>query len=223
MDSAFEPNYQSVVGFFARTIMRDLRLVGGFDVLFGKIKAFIEHELFDQAVELEDAEYAAQSIRARGDADAHRNVQNGVNALTVQDTGTTEIRAPIKLSETRPVPGQGSEVHRAQASASSTRYGRQRLRARVRRLPGRLRRHRVVRQEQPEHALSHRVPQRGRRIANYFPDFLVKQTDVTSGSSKPRAARTPRPAEVGAASAVVRGCDRTRRRAHVHTPIRRAG
>jgi hypothetical protein len=37
MDTVFEPNYQNVVGFFARSIMRDLRLVGGFDVLFGKI------------------------------------------------------------------------------------------------------------------------------------------------------------------------------------------
>ena len=33
LDSVFEPNYQNMVGFFARTIMRDLRLVGGFDVL----------------------------------------------------------------------------------------------------------------------------------------------------------------------------------------------
>ena len=34
--------------------MRDLRLVGGFDVLFGKIKEFVEAELFEQPVDLED-------------------------------------------------------------------------------------------------------------------------------------------------------------------------
>jgi type III restriction enzyme len=39
MDTVFEPNYQNVVGFFARSIMRDLRLVGGFDVLFGRISS----------------------------------------------------------------------------------------------------------------------------------------------------------------------------------------
>ncbi len=27
--------------------MRDLRLVGGFDILFGKIKQFVETELFE--------------------------------------------------------------------------------------------------------------------------------------------------------------------------------
>ncbi len=40
MDIGFNPAYQNVVGFFARTIMRDLRLVGGQDILFGKIKTF---------------------------------------------------------------------------------------------------------------------------------------------------------------------------------------
>ena len=33
MDAEFTPNYQNVIGFFARTIMRDLRLVGGQEVL----------------------------------------------------------------------------------------------------------------------------------------------------------------------------------------------
>lgn len=31
MDTAFTPNYQNMIGFFARSIMRDLRLVGGLD------------------------------------------------------------------------------------------------------------------------------------------------------------------------------------------------
>ena len=54
MDTAFTPNYQNMIGFFARSIMRDLRLVGGFDVLFGKMKEFVETELFDQTVDLDD-------------------------------------------------------------------------------------------------------------------------------------------------------------------------
>jgi hypothetical protein len=44
MESMFEPNYQNVIGYFTRTIMRDLRLVGGFDVLFGKIKDFVQDQ-----------------------------------------------------------------------------------------------------------------------------------------------------------------------------------
>ncbi|MEI4920476.1 hypothetical protein Q8G81_33485, partial [Klebsiella pneumoniae] len=54
MDADFTPTYQNVIGFFARSIMRDLRLVGGQDVLFGKIKTFIQECLFDKPVDLED-------------------------------------------------------------------------------------------------------------------------------------------------------------------------
>lgn len=54
MDSMFEPNSQNVIGYFTRTIMRDLRLVGGFDVLFGKVKQFVQDHLFDRSVDLDD-------------------------------------------------------------------------------------------------------------------------------------------------------------------------
>lgn len=102
MDSVFEPNYQNVVGFFARNIMRDLRLVGGFDVLFGKMKAFMEAELFQQPVDLSDLNV----LRNLSEIEAVRAITEGfksaINALTVQDRGTTEIRDTIKLSKTRP-------------------------------------------------------------------------------------------------------------------------
>ncbi len=54
MDTEFTPTHQNVIGYFARTIMRDLRLVGGQDMLFGKIKTFVEQRLFDQPVDLDD-------------------------------------------------------------------------------------------------------------------------------------------------------------------------
>jgi type III restriction enzyme len=102
MDSVFEPDYQSVVAYFARTIMRDLHLVGGFDVLFGKIKAFIEQELFDQAVALADANVLRNLSEPEATRALVETLKTGVNALTVQDRGTTELRHQIKLSETRP-------------------------------------------------------------------------------------------------------------------------
>jgi type III restriction enzyme len=102
LDSAFAPSHQSAIGFFARTIMRDLRLVGGFDVLFGKLKQFMETCLFDQPVDLDDLNV----LRNLSEIEATRAVletfKAAINALTVQDRGTTEIRDTIKLSKTRP-------------------------------------------------------------------------------------------------------------------------
>lgn len=102
MDSAFTPNYQNVVGYFTRTLMRDLRLVGGFDVLFGKLKEFIEADLFTVAVDLNDL----NTLRNLSELEATRTVietfKAGINALTVQDRGDTAVRDTIKLSKTRP-------------------------------------------------------------------------------------------------------------------------
>ena len=54
LESNIEPDYQSVVGFFAQSIMRELRLFGCYDILFGKVKEFIYSRLFDAEVDLND-------------------------------------------------------------------------------------------------------------------------------------------------------------------------
>src|SRR5674476_324982 len=54
LDTAGVADYRSVIGYFAQTIMKDLRLVSGYDVLYGKVKVFVREELFDRPVQLED-------------------------------------------------------------------------------------------------------------------------------------------------------------------------
>jgi type III restriction enzyme len=102
MDAEFTPTYQNVIGFFARTIMRDLRLVGGQDILFGKIKTFIQERLFDTPVDLEDLNV----LRNLSEIEATRTItetfKKAVNELTVIDRGSTQVRDRIKLSWARP-------------------------------------------------------------------------------------------------------------------------
>jgi type III restriction enzyme len=102
MDTEFTPTHQNVVGFFARTIMRDLRLVGGQDVLFGKIKTFIEDRLFEQSVDLDDLNV----LRNLSEVEATRTIletfKKAINELTVVDRGTSLVRDRIKLSQVRP-------------------------------------------------------------------------------------------------------------------------
>ena len=96
MDTVFTPSYQNMIGFFARSIMRDLRLVGGFDVLFGKLKQFVETELFDRAVDLADL----NTLRNLSEIEATRtlleSMKAAINGLTVRDSGTTEVRGAIR-------------------------------------------------------------------------------------------------------------------------------
>jgi len=102
LDTAGIADYQSVIGYFARTMMKDLRLVSGYDVLHGKGKAFVQAGLFDRPVELE----SPNSLRNLSEPAATKTLietfKKAINALTVQERGNAEIRATIKLRETRP-------------------------------------------------------------------------------------------------------------------------
>jgi type III restriction enzyme len=102
MDLSFSPTYQSVVGYFTMRIFRDLHLVGGREVLFGKIKKFIEERLFTKPVDLNDLNVLRNLSEIEVTRAVIETFKTAINALTVQDSGTTEIRDKIKLSKTRP-------------------------------------------------------------------------------------------------------------------------
>ncbi len=102
LDTAGIADYRSVIGYFAQTIMKDLRLVSGYDVLYSKIKAFVQDELFNRQVDLE----SPNTLRNLSELAATKTIietfKKAINALTVQDKGGAEIRDTIKLRETRP-------------------------------------------------------------------------------------------------------------------------
>ncbi len=55
LDGSGPADYRSVIGFFGRQLLKDLRLVGGYDVIYGKVKQFVQHHLFTPSpVDLED-------------------------------------------------------------------------------------------------------------------------------------------------------------------------
>lgn len=102
LDTAGVADYRSVIGYFAQTVMKELRLVSGYDVLYGKIKAFIQNVLFNQFVDLE----SPNTLRNLSELAATKTVietfKKAINELTVRDKGDAEIRDTIKLRQTRP-------------------------------------------------------------------------------------------------------------------------
>ena len=97
-----EPNHQSVIGFFAQAIMRELRLFGCYDILFGKVKDFIENYMFDSSVNLSDLNL----LRNLSEVEYIKLIKDifkkGINELTIRDKGDAEIKNYIKISEARP-------------------------------------------------------------------------------------------------------------------------
>jgi type III restriction enzyme len=103
LDSAGPADYRSVVGFFARQLQKDLRLVGGYDVLYGKVKEFIRDYLFeDSPVDLEDAVVLRNLSEPAASKVLFDAFRTAINALTVQDAGSTRVEDYIRLRDTRP-------------------------------------------------------------------------------------------------------------------------
>ncbi|MGD9583653.1 MAG: DEAD/DEAH box helicase family protein [Lysobacterales bacterium] len=103
LDSAGPADYRSVVGFFARQLLKELRLVGGYDLLYPKVKTFLAGHLFESSpVDLE----APLVLRNLSESDTSKLVfdtfKAAINALTVQDRGSSRIEDRIRLRDTRP-------------------------------------------------------------------------------------------------------------------------
>lgn len=102
LDSSAVADYQSVIGYFAQVIMRELRLVSGYDILYGKVKEFIRQYLFEKPINLDDL----NTLRNLSEIEVTKTIietfKKEINALTVLDRGEAEIRDYIKISSVRP-------------------------------------------------------------------------------------------------------------------------
>lgn len=102
LDTAGIADYRSVIGYFAKVVMKELRLFSGYDVLYGKIKTFVRDELFTQPVELEHPNTMRNLSELEVTKAIIESFKKAINALTIKDKGDAEIRDTIKLRKTRP-------------------------------------------------------------------------------------------------------------------------
>jgi len=102
LDTAGVGDYRNVLGYFAQTIKKELRLVSGYDVLYGKVKEFVQDALFGKTIDLE----SPNTLRNLSELAATKTIietfKKSINDLTVQDRGDAEIKDTIKLRQTRP-------------------------------------------------------------------------------------------------------------------------
>jgi type III restriction enzyme len=94
-------NSTSIIAFFTSAIMAELRLYGGKDILYGKVKHFIKDLLFGQEVEIEDPNIASNLSRSDVRETIKKVFKDAINLLTVVDKGTTEIINHIRISNVK--------------------------------------------------------------------------------------------------------------------------
>ncbi|MEX2304938.1 MAG: DEAD/DEAH box helicase family protein [Waddliaceae bacterium] len=95
-------NWRHVVGYFTQALMKDMRLVSGYDVLYPKVEEFIKDHLFTEKVNLEDLNV----LRNLSELEAQRTItiefRKAINVLTVEEIGDAEVVNHISLKKTRP-------------------------------------------------------------------------------------------------------------------------
>ncbi len=103
LDGTGVADYRSVVAFFARQLLKDLRLVGGYDVLYPKVRDFMRERLFAPSpVDLEDPVILRNLSEPEAGKILYDAFKVAINALTIEQTGTTRIEDRIRLRDTRP-------------------------------------------------------------------------------------------------------------------------
>lgn len=102
LDGSGPADYRSVVAFFARQILKDLRLVGGYDLLYPKVRDFIRDDLFAHPVDLDDPVVLRNLSEPEASKVLFDSFRAAINALTIRDTGSTRIEGQIRLRDTRP-------------------------------------------------------------------------------------------------------------------------
>ena len=102
LESPGTEDYRNVLGYFAQTLMKELRLVGGYNVLYAKVKDFVQTELFGETVALDDP----NTLRNLAELPATKTIietfKRAINDLTIQDRGDAQLSETTKLSSTRP-------------------------------------------------------------------------------------------------------------------------
>lgn len=97
-----KPDPTNVIGYFTRAIMKELRLVSGYDLLYEKVKEFISNHLFTSCVDLNDDNV----LRNLSESEVYLTINNifreQINKLTVRDKGNAKIQNYIRIGKSKP-------------------------------------------------------------------------------------------------------------------------
>ena len=94
---------ENVIGFFARTIRKELRLLSGYYTLYEKVKEFIQHHLFKQAVDLSHEGIVKNLSEPHITRLIIDTFKKEINSLTLQDRPSADIKSSsLSLINMRP-------------------------------------------------------------------------------------------------------------------------
>lgn len=96
------PDYRNIIGFFTAAILKERRLVSGFNILYPKVEGFIKYQLFAKEVELSDPQTMRNLSEIHPKEILKTTFKKAIDELTITDKGTAEIKNFISLKLTKP-------------------------------------------------------------------------------------------------------------------------
>jgi len=109
-------DWRFVIKFFTERILKELRLFKGYDLLYPLVKEFCAEMVFGQSVNLEE-EIVLKNL---SEIEARRTIEEtfkkAINALTIYESGETEVRDTISVRKTRPFVINDTEFYRPNKS-----------------------------------------------------------------------------------------------------------
>lgn len=96
------PDYRTVIAFFTKAILKESRLVSGFDILYPKVRDFIKCRLFGKEVALADLNVLRNLSEVEVKNVLFRTFKKAIDDLTITDKGSAGIRNYIKLRDVKP-------------------------------------------------------------------------------------------------------------------------
>ena len=174
LDSAGIADYRSVISFFTQSIMKDLRLISGYDVLYGKVKYFIQDHLFGTSVDLESPNTLRNLSELVATKTLVETLKKAINELTIKDRGDAEIKDTIKLRNTRPFVVKSQGYLMAQKSVFNRVIGDSHFELQFASFLEKA--EDVTSYSKNYFAVNFRLDyvNADRDISNYYPDFIVK-------------------------------------------------
>ena len=102
LESPGTEDYRSVIGYFAQTLMKELRLVSGYDVLYAKVKDFVQNQLFEETVALDEPNTLQNLSELPATKTVIETFKRAINDLTIRDRGDAQLSETTRVRDTRP-------------------------------------------------------------------------------------------------------------------------
>jgi len=171
------PDWRHVVGFFTQAILKESRLVSGFNMLYPKVEQFIRHKLFGKSVNIEEPNVLRNLSEVEAKQTLYGAFKKAIDDLTIKDMGSAQIRNYISLRKAKPLVVDNQRYLVPQKSVFNKIIGDSQFElefaAFLENCPD------IVSFAKNYQSLGFKIEYQGEdgNIHEFFPDFLIKKTE----------------------------------------------